>query len=77
MEAALWRADHAGAIVGLHLCGGVATLAGAFGPYGEAGVWCLPTLVDAPSATTREVEPLTGEEARRILDIARPRTTTS
>lgn len=33
----------------------------------------VATLVDAPSAVTREIEPLTREEARRILDVARTR----
>ncbi|WP_433436273.1 tyrosine-type recombinase/integrase [Nonomuraea sp. CA-141351] len=33
----------------------------------------VATLVDAPSAATTEIEPLTGEEARRILDVAKTR----
>ncbi|MEV6039804.1 hypothetical protein AB0L65_52410 [Nonomuraea sp. NPDC052116] len=33
----------------------------------------VATLVDAPSAATTKIEPLTGEEARRILDVATTR----
>jgi hypothetical protein len=35
----------------------------------------VATMLDAPSATTTEIEPLTGEEARRILDVAKSRLT--
>jgi site-specific recombinase XerD len=31
----------------------------------------VATLIDAPSASATEIEPLTGEEARRILDVAK------
>ncbi len=42
--------SHAVAIVGLYLCGGVATAVGAFGKYGGGGVrW--PARVPPPSGT--------------------------
>jgi hypothetical protein len=42
--------SHAVAIVGRHLCGGVATLAGAFGCYGGAACGARPG-VPPPSGT--------------------------